>query len=102
MKEDTMNILDQVVVFAQRLSTPDPTDDKIFRAIMADFELVTNAGEFARKYGMSRSNISRWKNGHSVPHPALRPRIYQWLRKLANAKAAELKEAHTYPTSVVG
>jgi transcriptional regulator with XRE-family HTH domain len=91
-----MSILDRVRILAQRLSSPDSSDDEIFRAIMSDFELVTSAGEFARKYGMSRSTISRWRSGHSVPHPALRPRIYQWLRKLANAKVVELTTEHEY------
>ena len=95
-----MSILDQVCALAQRLSSPDSSDDETFRAIMANFELVTNAGEFARKYGMSRSTISRWKSGHTVPHPALRPRIYQWLRKLANAKVAELTAEHAHAKAI--
>ena len=74
-----MSILDRVDILAQRLSSPEPRDDQIFRAIMADFELVTSASDFAVKYGMSRSTISRWKSGETVPHPALRPRIYQWM-----------------------
>src|SRR5882672_5566069 len=87
----TMNTLDldRVRALAARLSNPDVNDDGLFQAVVADYELVTNTAEFARKYGMSRSTISRWKGGHSVPHPALRPRIYQWLRKLANMELAK-------------
>jgi len=94
--EVAMSILDQVRALAQRLSSPNSSDDETFHAIMTDFELVTNPGEFRGKYGMSRSTISRWRSGHSVPHPALRPRIYQWLRKLANAKVAELTAEHAH------
>ena len=85
-----MSILDRVHILAQRLLSTDSCDDKGFRAIMADFEFVTNVNEFARKFGMSRPTINRWKNGHSVPHPALRPRIYRHLHKLADTKIQEL------------
>jgi DNA-binding XRE family transcriptional regulator len=88
-----MSTLDDTRVLLRNLSSPDLNDDAKFLDIVRDFRLVADSGDFARKFGMSRSTITRWENGETVPHPALRPRIFGWLRKRAVAKIAELEIA---------
>ncbi len=87
-----MTRLDRLTSLATSLKAPATSDDEIFHMILGQLESISNVGELARKFGMSRSTISRWKNGHSVPHPALRPRIYRWLRSCVQARINELQE----------
>lgn len=37
--------------------------------------------DVAVRFGMSKPSVSRWKNGRTAPHPAMRPPAYKWFAK---------------------
>ncbi|OGZ07938.1 MAG: hypothetical protein A3C13_04630 [Candidatus Lloydbacteria bacterium RIFCSPHIGHO2_02_FULL_50_11] len=67
----------------------DLKNDGLFTAVI--FEALSlgavTSREFARKWGMSQSSVERWRTGLSVPHTALRPRVYRWLKEKFEAKS---------------
>lgn len=65
----------------EELGKPNPEDaDAFHRIITSAFELsVIDEIDVAHKFGMSRPSINRWRNGRTVPHPAMRAQVYGWL-----------------------
>jgi hypothetical protein len=57
-------------------------DDALFCTLIArGLELTqTRDAEFAEEVNVSRPTVTRWRNQHGLPHPALRPTIYAALR----------------------
>lgn len=58
-------------------------DPKIFyELINKSFKLLEFSDlDVAVRFGMSKPSVSRWKNGRTAPHPAMRPPVYKWFAK---------------------
>lgn len=69
-----------------KIKNASPNNDEQFRQIIAavlnnDFIEETKLRNLLM---VSRPTLNRWKNGESVPHTALRPRIFKWLAEQLN------------------
>ena len=73
----------------KQLEAADPVDDVVFRSLVATalraMPAITNQ-EIGETFDVSRPSAQRWREGRSLPHPAMRPHIYRWFI----AKAKEL------------
>lgn len=73
----------KVIVAAEQ----DLKDDRRFKEVVEKvLEFVVTPSEFREKYGMSPRTVARWRTGVSVPHLALRSRIYPWLKEKIETK----------------
>ncbi len=73
-------------------------DGELFqRAIQGalDFGLFANERELGQKFGVSRSQVNRWKNGRSFPGQASRKTVYGVLKNRATRllKSSQLVSA---------
>ena len=61
----------------------DTEDNAAFKSIVNRlFEVLDLKDiEVARQFDMSRPSNTRWRNGRTVPHPAVRKHVYAWMRK---------------------
>lgn len=59
------------------------TDDQMFRECVCEIltDLQIEDIELANELAVSRSTVARWKNGRSVPYPAMRRPVYAALRR---------------------
>lgn len=58
-------------------------DDEVFRIVVSETlgALPIEDMSIANELAVSRSTVNRWKNGKSVPHPAMRKPVYAALRR---------------------
>jgi transcriptional regulator with XRE-family HTH domain len=65
----------------QLTGKPSSEDDALFadlvREAMAALELSDS--DLARQFGMSRPSVTRWRNGRTAPHPAMRAKVFKAL-----------------------
>lgn len=79
--------------FAERLAAASADDDGAFRQIIGELGLLGAESDFARAFDLDVWTLQRWRDGRSVPAPALRPSMYRWLDERARAELARLAEA---------
>jgi len=74
--------------YVQSLSSADPQDDAAFLVLLRRaFEtLRLTDTDLSREFGMSRPTVTRWRNGVTTPHPALRKPLYAWLLRRARSR----------------
>ena len=67
----------------KELESADLTDDKTFRRLLNDgMELADiEDADLAESVGASTPTVRRWRSGAAVPHPLLRPAIFNIIRK---------------------
>jgi len=73
----------QLEMFIGKLSTPAPLTDSGFQSILMEgMELLDFADEdCARLFDVSRPTVTRWRNGSTVPHRAMRRLLSNVLKK---------------------
>jgi hypothetical protein len=78
------DLLDRVAAATECLDDAD-----LFRACVADVLAALGIADidFANELSVSRTTVCRWKNGRSVPHPAMRKPVYAALRRRIQAAA---------------
>lgn len=71
--------------FILEVYAADVHDDKAFRSVIVHGMEILGLldKDIAHEFNVCRLTISRWRNGVSVPHPAMREPIYNWLIKRA-------------------
>ena len=71
-----------------RLGVADARNDELFTELFQEAanELGMSDAELAEKLRVSRPTVTRWKEGRSLPHPAIRPPIFIWLTQLIEVK----------------
>ena len=79
--------LSKLIRFEESLKRANPEDATEFRRLLNEgIDLLTLLHkDVAEEFAMSRPSVTRWMNGNSAPHPALRPAIYRWLASRAGA-----------------
>lgn len=85
---DIQEVLNRIAVAQQHL-----TDDVMFRECVSDVLMALQVEDidFASELAVSRSTVNRWKNGRSVPHPAMRRPVYAALRRRAQARLRDTR-----------
>lgn len=51
----------------------------VFAAIVADYADVNGPGDIAVEFKVSPSTVMRWARGTSVPGPAVRQAVVDWI-----------------------
>lgn len=67
-------------------ATADVQDGSLFQQAIQgalELELFENERELGQKFGVSRSQVNRWKNGRSLPGQASRKTVYSVLKNRA-------------------
>lgn len=76
---------DALASFIAALEGADSQDDATFQALLAQgiesLQLVDK--DIAHAFTVSRPTVTRWRNGESAPHPALRKPVFDWLERRA-------------------
>ncbi len=90
-----MDLVKELLAYAERVVTVDPRDDRAFHLDFArGVELLGSADkDLAREFDVSRPTIVRWRNGNNAPHPAMRLPIFRELAKRARAQARRRQRA---------
>ena len=72
--------------FEAALQAADPQDAILFQSLLVEgTELLSlQLRTVAEQFGVSPASVTRWRQGKSAPHPALRPVIYKWLQRRAS------------------
>ncbi|MBV1859450.1 MAG: hypothetical protein KUG77_13640 [Nannocystaceae bacterium] len=63
-----------------------------------DFSLFENERDLGQQFGVSRSQVNRWKNGRSLPGQASRKTVYSVLKNRATRKIKSSQQAGTDPS----
>jgi transcriptional regulator with XRE-family HTH domain len=87
---EIQEILNRIAVAQQHL-----TDDIMFRNCVSETLMVLQVEDIdlANELAVSRSTVNRWKNGASVPHPAMRKPVYAALKRRAQTRLRDAKRA---------
>lgn len=75
-------------------ATADVQNGELFRQAIQgalDFNLFGNERELGQKFGVSRSQVNRWKNGRSLPGQGSRKTVYGVLKNRATRR---MKSSH--------
>ncbi len=69
------------------------TDDAHFHSLIRQSELSLGLTDvdFAREFTVSRSTITRWRNGANAPHPLMRKHVYSWIKARAKKQLKNLE-----------
>lgn len=80
--------------FIVRMDCIDDVNTEDFHAAIKEaFRLgIVNDESVAHTMSMSRTSVSRWKQGINAPHPAMRPGVYSWLKNQAEAALGECEK----------
>jgi hypothetical protein len=100
--EVVMALLDELKALRGQLRSADVQSDDLFRRLARESieGAKVDVHDFSEKVGVSRPTVTRWKNGDSVPHPALRRTIYPLLRKEVERAIDLLESAASDPPAV--
>lgn len=90
-----MTRLEQLQRLRDMLEKPNDKDAGLFVAVVhACYELSLSGDEaLARKFGMTRSTATRWRNGTAAPHPAMRRPVFRFLAGLTRSALEKEQES---------
>jgi len=89
-----MEKIPQLQKFINELSKSDPRVDGVFQYILMDGMVLLEFGddECARLFDVSRPTVTRWRNGSTAPHRAMRLPLCNVLRKEAGKRLKRLQQ----------
>jgi len=88
--------IEELRALSSDLAKADPENREAFHALVGRvFALLSLKDEdFAHQFGMSRPSVTRWRNGSTAPHPAVRRQVFARLaRRVREATSNEEKAA---------
>jgi transcriptional regulator with XRE-family HTH domain len=84
-------------------ATANMQDGSLFQAAVREalaLKLFENERELGQKFGVSRSQVNRWKNGRSLPGQGSRKTVYRVLKNQATRQMKSTGNS-THPRSVL-
>ena len=79
MNIDTMNRAQRIQALVECLVCPDTQDRDLFAYLIKESQALfvpLDDHALARKFGVTRSTVTLWRDGAVAPHPAMRRPIY--------------------------
>jgi hypothetical protein len=91
-----MNGLTELKELQAQLVKPQLEDDELFYRLVSRCMELAEIGdaELAKELRVSRPTVTRWRNRKALAHTALRPTIYEFLKKHVD-HAVRLLEKHS-------
>jgi hypothetical protein len=98
-----MEKITQLETFIDELSKLDPRVDGVFHEILNKGMGLLEYGDddCAILFDVSRPTVTRWRNGSTAPHRAMRLPLCNVLKKKAGRRLKLLKQRETPPQRVI-